>query len=353
MTQTLDDIITRVAAYTVSRDMEHESWERATAVNGLLANEIRIDEAHELVESAVETQTSAGQLAYGYGDQASFRESRSREWTKYDLSSYFPTANTASMASSVLEFYDRTGDERYLDAVRKQYEYFETVDRTRDGGISRRDGPIELFTEVLYFLCPWYVRYGLLTDNDEPVEDAVHRSKSTQSTFKIRILACSGIFGVRRPTTILRVSTGVVGLDGRPLGLLTHSGCCRRIIPSERRCGRFLSASSTVSWSIKMTPVSGVNGSTTRNPRWNCLAQHFSPTRFSEHSTRVFSMEHRMQPLLRRGWMRASALFGKMGQFNGSRNHPRVRSRRLVSPRTAKGVFSSPRVVSFESSKRE
>nr|WP_276275313.1 MULTISPECIES: glycoside hydrolase family 88 protein [unclassified Haladaptatus] len=157
--------------------MEHESWERATAVNGLLANEIRIDEAHELVESAVETQTSAGQLAYGYGDQASFRESRSREWTKYDLSSYFPTANTASMASSVLEFYDRTGDERYLDAVRKQYEYFETVDRTRDGGISRRDGPIELFTEVLYFLCPWYVRYGLLTDNDEPVEDAVHQIK--------------------------------------------------------------------------------------------------------------------------------------------------------------------------------
>lgn len=177
MDASLEEITNRVAEHTVSRDMEHESWERATAVNGLLANELEISEARRLVDRAIATQTSAGQLAYGYGDQASFRESRSREWTAYDLSSYFPTANTASMAWGVLEFFDRTGEDKYLNAVRKQYEYFETVERTEDGGISRRDGPIELFTEVLYFLCPWFVRYGLVVDDNDPIDDAIHQIK--------------------------------------------------------------------------------------------------------------------------------------------------------------------------------
>ena len=175
MTQSFEDIVTMVAEYTANRDMEDESWERATAVNGLLANELRVDETQYFVDRAVETQTSAGQFAYGYGDQASFKDTRSDQWTEYDLTSYFPTANTASMAWSVLEFYERTGEERYLDAVRKQYEYFDTVDRTQDGGISRRDGPIELFTEVLYFLCPFFVRYGQIVGEEDPVEDAVHQ----------------------------------------------------------------------------------------------------------------------------------------------------------------------------------
>lgn len=59
---------------------------------------------------------------------------------------YKPTANPAAVAFSVLELYDRTGDERLLNAVRRQYKFFAHVHRTADDGISRRADEVELFS---------------------------------------------------------------------------------------------------------------------------------------------------------------------------------------------------------------
>jgi len=153
--------------------MESETWERAVAVQGLLAVDKEIDRAGELLDRAVATQTSEGNFAFGWGDSPG-------EWARhaeYDIEEYSPTANTAVLAEPVLQWYERTGEQRYLIAVRRQYELFETVPRTTDGGISRRLGRVELFTEPLYFLCPFFARYGRLKDDQEPVEESVQQAR--------------------------------------------------------------------------------------------------------------------------------------------------------------------------------
>lgn len=159
----------RVAERTCDRDMESESWERAVAMNGLIAVDRESERVEELVDRAVATQTSEGHLAYGWGDSPG-------DWAEhadYDVRDYSPTANTAVLAYPVLEWYERTSDDRYLDAARRQYEAFDSVPRTEDGGISRRLGRVELFTEPLYFLCPFFVRYGRIVGDDDPVEAAI------------------------------------------------------------------------------------------------------------------------------------------------------------------------------------
>lgn len=171
----LSDLVARVAEKTAELDLQDEDWGRATAVNGLLAVDQFEDRAQYWVDRAVDTQTDAGQLSYGSSVAASEDAAESRN--SYN-EGYFPTYNPAAMAWSTLEFYERTGEQRYLDAVRRQYKYLvDSVERTADGGISRREGKVELFTEVYYFVCPWFVRYGLLTDREEPIDEAVHQAK--------------------------------------------------------------------------------------------------------------------------------------------------------------------------------
>lgn len=171
MTDSISETVPRVAAHTASLDLEGLDWQKALAVDGLLAVDERTDEAERLVDRAVATQTSEGQFDYGYGDYP--REWA--RWTEYDVESYKPTANPAALARSVLELYERTGEERYLDAVRRQYRFFETVGRTADGGISRRADDIELFTETLHFVCPFFVRYGRRIDDENPITEALRQ----------------------------------------------------------------------------------------------------------------------------------------------------------------------------------
>lgn len=174
MTEQLSELVTRVAEYTANLDMDGENWEMASALNGLLTTNNFDNTVRYWVDRAVETQTSAGQLAYGSSSAAGNNTRTSRN--AYN-DGYFPTYNPAAMAWSVLEFYERTGQERYLNAAGRQYEYLiSTVERTEDDGISRREGEVELFTEIYYFVCPWFVRYGLLTDSQEPIDEAVHQA---------------------------------------------------------------------------------------------------------------------------------------------------------------------------------
>ncbi|WP_162524356.1 glycoside hydrolase family 88 protein [Halobellus captivus] len=169
MSKSLEDVVQNVADYTIQRDMESERWEKSVAISGLMATDYHTDVSRQLVDRAIDTQTSDGQFAYGWGDSPG-------EWARradYDVEEYNPTTNAAVLATNALDFYEMSGDERYLDAVSRQYDYFETVDRTSDGGISRRDEWVELFTEPLYFLCPFFVRFGLITDSSVPIDEAV------------------------------------------------------------------------------------------------------------------------------------------------------------------------------------
>lgn len=169
MPKSLEDAVQNVADHTIQRDMESERWEKSVAISGLMATDYHIDVSQRLVDRAIDTQTSDGQFAYGWGDSPG----EWARWAEYDVEEYNPTTNAAVLAINALDFYELSGDERYLDAVSRQYEYFETVDRTSDGGISRRDEWVELFTEPLYFLCPFFVRYGLHTDLSDPIDEAI------------------------------------------------------------------------------------------------------------------------------------------------------------------------------------
>lgn len=169
----LSEIVSRVVDQTTQREMENEGWERAIAINGLLAVDQELDTAQKLMDRAVATQTTEGNFAYGWGDSPG-------EWAAYatyDVSDYKPTLNSSPLAYPALEWYDRTSEEKYLDAVTRQYELFESIPRTEDGGISRQLNDVELFTECLYFLCPFVTRYGNITDSPDRIEEATTQAR--------------------------------------------------------------------------------------------------------------------------------------------------------------------------------
>lgn len=180
MTTTLAETVSRVADYTTTMSMEGIDWERAMAIDGWLMLDECLEEATYWVDRGVKTQTSAGQFAYGSGDLASYSSGdqhvQERSRNSYN-DTYFPTYNPAAMAWPTLELYDRTGKQEYIDAVRRQYKYFhsEHVPRTRDGAISRREDKTELYTEIMHFLCPFFIRYGRITDDEAPIDEAVEQ----------------------------------------------------------------------------------------------------------------------------------------------------------------------------------
>lgn len=158
--------VERVASHVLDRDMENETWQKAVAVNGLLAVGGYDDEAKRHVDRSVESQTSAGQFSYGSLDPKS--------WT--DDGEYKSQTDPAALGYPVLEFHERTGDERYFDAADRQYEYLaEAAQRTADGGIGHHRGPVELWVDAIYMLCPFLARYGAAADEPAAFDDAARQ----------------------------------------------------------------------------------------------------------------------------------------------------------------------------------
>jgi len=87
--------------------MEAETWQKAVALNGLLTVGGYDDDVERLVDRSVETQTAAGQFSYGSLDPKSWRDD------------YKSQTDPAALGYPVLEFYDRTSDERYLEAAER------------------------------------------------------------------------------------------------------------------------------------------------------------------------------------------------------------------------------------------
>lgn len=165
--QELPALVERVAERTLERDMENETWQKAVALNGLLAVGEYDDEVRRHVDRAVETQTTAGQFSYGSLDL--------KPWS--GDTEYKSQTDPAALGYSVLEFYERTGDERYLDAAGRQYEYLaERAQRTRDDGIGHHRGAIELWVDAVYMLCPFLARYGAAADEPAAYDDAARQA---------------------------------------------------------------------------------------------------------------------------------------------------------------------------------
>lgn len=165
MSDELSDLVRRVADATCERDMENEDWEKGTAINGLLTltDERYVDTARELVDRAIDTQTADGK--FNYDDPKS--------WLPGD-DPHRAQCEPATIGYGALEFYERTGDDRYLDACRRQFQYLTSkAQRTEDGGIAYSTGPIGLWVDSIYMICPFFARYGQVTDSPEAFDEAV------------------------------------------------------------------------------------------------------------------------------------------------------------------------------------
>jgi unsaturated rhamnogalacturonyl hydrolase len=81
--------------------------------------------------------------------------------------------------------YDRTGDQTYIDAAHRQYEYLQETERTSDGGIRQQRNEYSLCVDGLWMFAPFLARYGQITDTPEAIDDAVQQfqiqSKHLQS----------------------------------------------------------------------------------------------------------------------------------------------------------------------------
>lgn len=151
--------------------MESEDWEKAVAINGLHAtgDPEFVEAARELVDRSIATQTSAGQFSYGSLDH--------KPWIQHShLDSMTGISDPAALGQGVLDTYQRTGEERYLEAARAQYEFLQGVDRTDDGGISHRREAVELWIDSTYMLCPFLARYGDATGDEEAFDEAARQA---------------------------------------------------------------------------------------------------------------------------------------------------------------------------------
>ncbi len=156
----------RVADFLLERDMENEDWEKGTAVNGLLTlNEDKyVEEARRIVDRTVATQSDEGK--FNYDDP--------KPWLLGE-DPHRAQCEPATMGHGVLEFYDRTGEDRYLDAARRQFTYLvDEAKRSQDGGISYTTGPVALWVDSIYMVCPFFSKYARITGDERGFEEAVN-----------------------------------------------------------------------------------------------------------------------------------------------------------------------------------
>ncbi|WP_255170081.1 glycoside hydrolase family 88 protein [Natrononativus amylolyticus] len=162
----------RVANNVLNRNMEAETWQKAVGINGLLKTkeERFVQGAKNLIDRSVETQTSRGALSLGALDPTVLD---TPEWPDYK-SGYFQ-CSPATLGYSVLDQYEMSGNEKYLQAAEKQYNHLISAKRTADGGISYNTIVNELWIDALYMVSPFLARYGEVTNNHRAFQEAVNQ----------------------------------------------------------------------------------------------------------------------------------------------------------------------------------
>lgn len=161
----LRETVDRVIDYTMTRQLERTSWEKASAISGMLAwkNENAHAVCKRWMDRAIAMQTTAGYLHYG--DREEYPHGHAKVLT--------PTASVSSMFGyPLLLLYERTKDEKLLEAAKLQVEAVMKSPRTTDGGIwARQEGP-ELWIDFVYAFCPFLAKYGLVTGDKKYIDEA-------------------------------------------------------------------------------------------------------------------------------------------------------------------------------------
>ncbi len=159
------ELVAQATRYTLSHPDERDPWEKAPAITGVLAwdDAPSVAGVRRWIDRAVETQSSDGFLCYG--ERIEVPHGHVRTFT--------PTGSlSASLGFPLLEFYTRTGEQRYLEAAKLQVDALMRAPRTRDGGISCRFESNELWVDFIYLMAPFLARYGKLTGQQEYVDEA-------------------------------------------------------------------------------------------------------------------------------------------------------------------------------------
>lgn len=166
--RSLEELVPTVAEYTLGLNFEDFiQGERPMVLRGLLAtdDDEHTEIAERYVDKAVRSQSSKGQMAYGSIDVVP-------EWDEHRV--FRPVPDAGAVAYLALSVYENGGPEFYLDACRRQFEYFhEDAPRTEDGGLSHHIDGIELWIDAVYMMCPFMARYGQIADRPEAIEEAI------------------------------------------------------------------------------------------------------------------------------------------------------------------------------------
>jgi unsaturated rhamnogalacturonyl hydrolase len=173
----MDDSVRLAAEYAAERSLDHD-WnslgEFGIALNGLLAVDdgTFTETIEDLVDLAIRTQTSSGQLCHDFVGSGSWDDVVTA-WS--GTGGFTSNIGAPLVGQAVLDVLDRTGDTRYRRAVRRQYEAVEAIDRTADGGIpTRRERP-ELWIDAIFMVAPFLARFGRLVGERAPFDEAVRQ----------------------------------------------------------------------------------------------------------------------------------------------------------------------------------
>lgn len=165
MVDNLANQVERVAEHILERDMRQEDWEKGTAVNGLLTmgEDQYVSAARKHVDYSIATQTNKGK----------FNHDDPKPWM-HGEDPHCAQCEPVTMGHGALEFYERTGEKKYLDAAERQFEYLlNDAKRTSDGGIAYSTGPINLWIDSIYMVCPFFVDYASITGDQRGYDEAV------------------------------------------------------------------------------------------------------------------------------------------------------------------------------------
>ena len=151
------DFIERVANLTRKREIDRETWERAVAIEGLLAFGDLDSQAtaNRWIDQAVRVQDSTGQL--GYNDRQVLAHGHVVD------ESITTTSLSAALGYHVVGRWQATGEQAYLDAARRQADALSAAPRSRSGGISIRHEQVELWVDTLFMVCPFLARLASAT----------------------------------------------------------------------------------------------------------------------------------------------------------------------------------------------
>lgn len=160
------ELVDRVTDFVLRNADERDVWEKSIALSGILAwnDPLAVKKAERLIERAVATQNSDGNL--NYADAVDGLPGHVKTFT--------PTAPlTSSLALPLLHYFKRTGNAAYLEAADLQMQALMNTPRTSGGGFwSRGEGP-ELWIDMVYMMTPFLVLYGQIKNEPSYLEEAV------------------------------------------------------------------------------------------------------------------------------------------------------------------------------------